>query len=204
MQQLQKNYDEETELRFGVKRRLDVLTSKRVHRTTVSDGEARLRKLEWIVEHGFQSSRYAFDRLLHGLMIRALAEMVVGSDWNIIGPTIIRDRGWTHMSKLVIGKAPRRFGKTWANSKMGVALCEVMLLSQGALKDGQTFTISIFSTGKRASNGFKQAFMQFLTERDMMDYIESNAAERLELHQRRGDPTSPKIIVNFFPSKAST
>jgi len=204
--QYEKAFEDDNETHFRVKRRIDALSCVTPKVQTTSAGEGRLQYFEWILEHGFSSCRYAFDRLLHSLMVRALARLIIGDDWDVVGPQIVANRSWSHMSQLVIGKAPRRFGKTWANAKAAVAIVEVMLLSPGALEDGRTFTIAVFSTGARASGGFMETFETFLVERGLDQYVKirrkgNNA--RIELHQR-DDPTSPKVKVNFLPAKAQT
>lgn len=137
-------------------------------------------------------------------MIKASAEMVVGEDWATVGPEIMRSRGWLKQdtSKLVCAKAPRRFGKSVALSKFLAALCEVLLTDGGALKKGDIFTMSVFSTGLRASSGIKRYVIKFLIERGMLEHIVTNREQICELSANPHDPTAPKIQINFLPSKS--
>ena len=140
-------FDLDTELRYVPRTKLEALEDFRNTSARDTPGELRLRKLEWLLEHGFQWSRFAFDRALHTEMVKAAAELVVGEeDWAVVGAKIAEARGWRYMRKMVCGKAARRFGKSVAMSKFVAAVCYVMLLMEGALKPGDNMTISTFST----------------------------------------------------------
>lgn len=200
----QREYDEETEFRFAARRKIDAITNTRVSKRTATQGEKRLQRLEYILEHGFEWQRFAFDKRLHEMMVKASAELVVGEDWATVGPEIMRSRGWLkeNTSKLVCAKAPRRFGKSVALSKFLAALCEVLLTDGGALKMGEIFTMSVFSTGLRASSGIKRYVIKFLIERGMLEHIVTNREQICELSANPHDPTAPKIQINFLPSKS--
>ena len=170
---------------------------------SVATGAARFQRFEYILEHGFAWKRFAFDRLLHQMMLRAAAELIYGDDWEAHGPDLIKQRGWAFMSKLVCGKAPRRFGKSVALAKYLVGMIEVLLTMPGIIPRGGTFTISVFSTGMRASSGIRKYVTKFLTERGLADNQTVSNQHNIELAQDPQDDGSPNILINFLPSRAT-
>ena len=91
-------------------------------------GESELRKFEDILENGFQWRRHRFQREFHAEITKALAEQIVGADWERIGPRLIEQRGWNKIAKMVLGKAPRRFGKSVAIGMIVIAFAEVFVI----------------------------------------------------------------------------
>jgi hypothetical protein len=151
-------------------------------------------------EHGFKWRRHYFERMFHDLCLIALAKLVVGTDWSSIGADVAAARGWKHMAQQVIGKAPRRFGKSVSAAKLIVAVAEVVLLMPDGLVDND-FTIVVFSTGKRASNALSDYCARFIAERGLNDYIVKKNQEKIVLCA--GDPDDPdtmRVSMTFLPS----
>lgn len=191
-------FDREVTERYLPRRKVDAFDPPVKKHSKDSDGELRLRHLEHLLEHGFEWQRFAFDRALHAEMVKASAELVVGSDWKDLATRIAEERHWPYLRKMVCGKAARRFGKSVAMSKFVAAFCRVMLF--GAIHNGDTVTVSTFSTGLRASMGIKAYVFKFLVELGMHEYITSNTQQILVLKASPRDPTSPEIMLKFMPA----
>ena len=196
-------FEREATLRYKPRSRLSVLSDTTIREAPATNGELRLLEVERLLEHGFAWSRYTFDRKLHDEMIKAAAPLIVGDDWDSVAEEVMRSRGWEYRTSCVCGKTARRMGKSVAISKMNAALTRVMLLSPGAIPDGETFTQAVFSTGLRASAGIKQYVMGFLAELGMLDYIIKSTDQVVILAQDPANPdSSPKVKLTFLPAKA--
>jgi hypothetical protein len=129
-------------------------------------GEIRLRQFENIL-NSFAYERHVFQREFHDIITKALAELIVGEDWNIIGPRLMQKRSWKKRSKCAMAMAPRRFGKSVSIAMIVVAFAIV--------KKGSTQ--SIFSTGRRASSNLLEICKKFaievgaIIERDNMEEL---------------------------------
>jgi hypothetical protein len=129
-------------------------------------GEIRLRQFENIL-NSFAYERHVFQREFHDIITKALAELIVGEDWNIIGPRLMQKRSWKKRSKCAMAMAPRRFGKSVSIAMIVVAFAIV--------KKGSTQ--SIFSTGRRASSNLLEICKKFaievgaVIERDNMEEL---------------------------------
>lgn len=90
-------------------------------------GEERLRRFENIIFNGYHYKPHKFQQGFLKEAVKGLAELLVGpEDWRTIGPSIIQQRGWTTMSKMILAKAPRRFGKSMAVGMIVIAYAAVM------------------------------------------------------------------------------
>ena len=95
-------------------------------KVTEITGETNLRRFEDILENGFKWKRHRFQREFHEEITKALAESIVGEkDWEQVGARLIKQRGWTKIAKMVLGKAPRRFGKSVSIGYVVVGYAEV-------------------------------------------------------------------------------
>ena len=104
------------------------------------------------------------------------------------------------MAQQVIGKAPRRFGKSVSAAKLIVAVAEVILTMPDGIIDND-FTIVVFSTGKRASAALSYYCARFIAERDLNDYVVKKNQEKIVLCM--GDPDDPgsmRVSMTFLPS----
>jgi len=94
---------------------------------TISQGERNLRDFEQLVYNGGKYKPHKFQRGFLQQAVKGLAELLVGADeWRAIGPTIIKQRGWKEMSKMILAKAPRRFGKSIAVGRIVIAFAIIM------------------------------------------------------------------------------
>ena len=90
-------------------------------------GEKTLREFENLVYNGYKYKPHKFQRGFLQQAIKGLAELLVGAeDWRSVGPSIIKQRGWKEMSKMILAKAPRRFGKSIAVGMIVIAFALVM------------------------------------------------------------------------------
>jgi hypothetical protein len=191
---------------FLIRRKIDALASGTVDHDRTENGEARVQRLEWILEHGFAMGRHYFERQFHDNCVIALAETLMGQDWATRGVEICRERGWEHLSKFVCAMAPRRFGKSVSTAKIIAAVAEILILMPEGLAFN-TYSIAIFSTGKRASQGLSAYVESFLKERHMLDYVIKNNSEEIVLQRNEGCamtvnmkflPSNPDRLVFFF------
>lgn len=91
-------------------------------------GLLRLRRFEEILESGFQWRRHTMQRKWHEDVVQALAQLIVGDDWEKVGPELMRQRGWrSPIPKASMAMAPRRFGKSVGMISVVIALAEVMV-----------------------------------------------------------------------------
>lgn len=197
-----KSYEADLKERFGLRSRVDAATLNLTTTRLETEGERRLLWLEWALEHAFTWKRHTFERWLHEALLSAVAELLVGKDWPTVGPEICRKRRWKRLSKMVCGKAPRRFGKSVSISKFIAGLTLVCLMWKGYLQPGQDFNISVFSTCQRASTGIKQYTKRFLGELGLADFISRDQQQLTELSLEKTNDQSPSVRINFLPAKA--
>lgn len=122
-----------------------------------SDGEKRLVMFSTILATGFLWRPHRFQQLFQREVVKALAPLLVGPDWENIGARIIKERNWSHMTRMVMAKAPRRFGKSVAVGMVVIALAETL----------PTSTQAIFSTGRRASKNLLEICHKMAIERGL-------------------------------------
>ncbi len=152
---------------------------------------------------GFSWGRHHFERMFHGKCLTALAPTLFGADeWATYGADLVQERGWSLLSKMVIGTAPRRFGKSVSLAKVVAALAHALLMHRAGLNFTE-YNITVFSTGKRASILLSNYVKKFLAELGLMDKenceITKQTEERLEL--RRQGLT---VIFMFVPANPDT
>lgn len=163
-----------------------------------SNGEARLRKFEEILENGYKYKPHKFQKGFHKEATKALAPSIVGpEDWERIGPRIIQERGYKTIAQMVAAKAPRRFGKSVGLAMIAIAYAEVM----------PGHTQSIFSTGRRASKNLLDICYKLAVERGLSQYIDRfNQEELIFLWDKEKKiyskifsyPANAKVIIFFF------
>ena len=192
--------DEEFEARrYAFRTREETLTEHMVEQQE-SVGLKRFRAYEEILENGFgrEWRRETFQREFHDRCSCALSSLLLGEDWEQDGPDLCRSRGWTKVCKQVIGKAPRRFGKSAAVAMMVAGLAEVFSIRYPVSHE---FTIAIFSTGRRASSNLKDYCFQFLVRRGLSEHIVKHNQETIWIRQS-DDKDGPVVKVFFYPSNA--
>lgn len=159
-------------------------------------GETRLKKIEYILEHGYKWKRHYFERMFHSKCVTALAKTLMGPDWSTSGLEIAAEHAWDHISQFVAAMAPRRFGKSVSAAKVVAALAEVLILYPDGL-EFTTYPIAVFSTGKRASEALSAYVEDFLKERKLQKYIVRNNFENIWLRREDGRMT---VQMKFLPS----
>lgn len=160
-------------------------------------GVQRLRRFEELLENGFLFKRHIFQRQFHDRCVQAMAEAIVGDDWKTVGPEIMSQRGWKKLVKMVLGKAPRRFGKSQAVGRLAIAFA--------ICKPGSTQ--AIFSTGRRASKNLLDIAYKHLTEAGYGHLLERYNQEELWFWpegkpQYPGDE-KPLSKIYSYPAKAT-
>jgi hypothetical protein len=188
---------EETERLYLIRRKVDAIGSGVVARETAALGEQRLQRFEEILEHGYAMKRHYFERQFHGKCVMALAETLMGDDWAANGVKVFQERGWLEQSKFVCAMAPRRFGKSVSTAKIIAAVAEVLVLMPEGL-NFSTYSIAIFSTGKRASQGLSAYVEGFIKERHLTPYVIKNNSEEIVLRRKEGRPMT--VAMKFLPS----
>lgn len=147
-----------------------------VEKREISDGEAKLKRFEEILESGFTWKRHLFQRMFHNEVVKGLARMIVGKDWPQVGPRIIKERGWTQLAQMVMANAPRRFGKSVSVAMIAIAFAEVM----------EGLTQAIFSTGRRASKNLLDICYKLALERGLGESIVRYNQEELWIRTASG------------------
>lgn len=201
-------YDEDTDLRYTARSRIDLVGNTAVALAgNVTTGERRLRLMEQILEHGPENrteddlwGRHYFERWFHAKCVIALARLLVGKDWSAVCADIISRRGWTQVTNLVLGMAPRRFGKSVSVAKVFAVLVYVMLTMREGLGLNE-YNVAVFSTGKRASVLLMQYAVRFLMDLGLGGLITRQNQEDLWLEI--GTPgTADYLIIKarFLPA----
>jgi len=139
----------------------------------ISSGEERFNKFEWYLENGFKWKRHIFQKEFHKMAAMVLAPQIIGAtDWDRVGPLLAKQRKWTMQrnSKMLLGKhslsrnetksvafvgrGPRRFGKSVAESMLAAAYALVVARS----------VQSIFSTAQRIAQYLGELVYQCLCQ----------------------------------------
>lgn len=164
-----------------------------------SVGLKRFRLYEETLENGFGPNwrRERVQREYHELCSNGLASLILGDDWERDGDELKRARGWDFSSQLVICKLPRRFGKSVATAQVVAALA----IAFSEYPPSENFTISSFSTGKRASSGLADYCLQLLQAAKAMGRVIKHNQETVWLRTGEpGDEAAPVVKINFYPS----
>lgn len=169
---------------------LDELFVRDVKEPKELAGEKRLRDFENLIYNGYSFKPHKFQRGFLEEATKGLAPLLVGQeDWLSVGPTIIRQRRWEEMSKMIMAKAPRRFGKSVA---VGMIVIALALLVPG-------ITQSIFSTGRRASRNLLEICYKLLCDLGLQYRVEKFNQEELFIV----DPvTGKKSSIFCYPSNS--
>lgn len=163
-------------------------------------GITRFREFEQLLETGFSWGRHHFERMFHAICVITLAQTLFGDEWSIYGSDLVQERGWQMISKMSIGTAPRRFGKSVSLAKVVAALAYCLLMHRAGL-DLDTYNITVFSTGKRASVLLSNYVKKFLQELDLFDScnVPKKTEERFELEK-----DGLTVIFMFVPANPDT
>jgi hypothetical protein len=78
----------------------------------VSDGEARLRTVEQVLDSLYPTGKFVFQIKLHRQVIRAVLRQILGSDYDRLVEKVCKERGWDGPKKNLFTIASRRSGKT--------------------------------------------------------------------------------------------
>lgn len=78
----------------------------------VTDGEARLRRVEAILESMYPKGKLVFQIKLHRQVIRAVLRQILGDDYDRLVEKVCKDRGFDGPKKNLFTIASRRSGKT--------------------------------------------------------------------------------------------
>lgn len=104
-------------------------------------GESLFARFEGLMVAGFGWKSSRFQKRFRGIILRTLAESVVGPDWARIGDRIMARRGWEACRKIGLAIASRRIGKSVTVS--------IGVLSYALTKPRSTQIV--LATGARAS-----------------------------------------------------
>lgn len=188
------------ELQLALPKRSNVLSRRKL---LVNDGHGleRFKKFAQLLESGFTWGRHHFERMFHNICLTALAPTLFGEEeWAIYGNDIIVERGWTLLSKMAIGTAPRRFGKSVSLAKVVAALAYALLIHRAGLAFTE-YNVTIFSTGKRASQLLSNYVRKFLEELDLYDNCTTitDNSEQIVLFK-----DGLKLYFSFVPANPDT
>lgn len=94
------------------------------YKKNVSDGEARLRRVEQVLDSMYPAGKFVFQIKLHRQVIRAVLRQILGDDYQRLVEKVCKERGWDGPKKNLFTIASRRSGKT-----TGMAgLCATLLI----------------------------------------------------------------------------
>jgi hypothetical protein len=184
-QKLQERHENIKKLRLHKRLRYIVDPPKKIN---ICDGEKRYKDFVNFLENGFKEKRHVFQREFHRSVCKTLAPQIVGSDWDIYGPVLAKQEGWDlrRSSKILLGLAPRRFGKSTGQAQSITAYMVNVPKSEQ----------SIFSTAQRISMYLGEMVYKFLCDAGYKEKVIVFRKERLEII---GDDEDDKRILNYFP-----
>ncbi len=158
------------------------------------DGEERVRLFEDYLENGFRWRRHMFQRAFHDKALMVLAPLILGEDWDVVGPALVKQRKWPmeRNSRMLLGRAPRRFGKSVAVSMTAAA----MLLTVPYI------TQAIFSTSQRVSIYLGEKIRDDITDAGHGDRIIRFGQERMDIRGPPGSPEDDIRTVFYYPANA--
>lgn len=133
------------------------------HRKEEAGGEERLRAFRTIVYNCFLWNMYRFQRGFMDMIVQTLAPLIVGEDWKVIGPSIMKEFKWSRVKQQTICTGPRRIGKTVL---IGIAEAGAAMVIPGCNQ-------GTFSTGKRASGGLRDAVVKTFVASGYGEFIHS-------------------------------
>lgn len=158
-----------------------------------SKGEQRLHRFQELLETGFEFKPQAFQFEMLKRAIQELWELIVGpEEVSYLRPILMQEFGWKNeqSKKLLLGLAPRQFGKSIFLSQLIAAL----LIVVPAVK------IAVISTGQRISNE-----MGAKVRKAIGDVIKDPAATDMkqeEILVFHGPQKHKAAKLNLYPSNA--
>jgi hypothetical protein len=155
-------------------------------------GEERLRYFENILENGFRWRRHLFQKAFHDKAVMVLAPLILGSDWDAVGPALVRQRNWPieRNSRMLLARGPRRFGKSVAVSMLAAA----MALAVPNIKQ------AIFSTSQRVSVYLGEKIRDDIVDAGFEHRIKKFGQERMDIcGPPDGDSTDIRT-VSYYPA----
>lgn len=157
------------------------------------DGLKRWEAFQSLVKSGFPWKPHVFQmRFFKECISPAVAQAVVGPDWRTYGPGLCEKYGWNHIVKRAIGSGPRREGKTVIVSVVIAALAIVLRC-----------VISVFSTGKRASQGLRDYVVNNYKNSGREDRLPmrgTGGAEKVKVYVGIHANTFVMSELNFYPA----
>jgi len=78
----------------------------------ISDGEARLRRVEQVLDSMYPNGKFVFQIKLHRQVIRAVLRQILGDDYDRLIEKVCKERNWDGPKKNLFTIASRRSGKT--------------------------------------------------------------------------------------------
>jgi hypothetical protein len=154
-------------------------------------GEERFIQFQDLLENGFRWRRHVFQREFHDKALMVLAPLILGEDWDSVGPSLAKQKKWPmeRNSRILLGRAPRRFGKSEAVGMLNAGVALVVPSNKQA----------IFSTSKRVS--------VYLGEKIRDNIVDAGYGHRiLKFNQERmdimGDTEGDIRSVFYYPANA--
>jgi hypothetical protein len=156
-------------------------------------GRERLATIKKTLD-SFGLDRSETQREFHDVMICACAQQIFRDDLDEELDDLLQEYGITELQTEAMFITPRRWGKTYSVAMFVVAI------ALGIEAFQQPFDISIFSTGRRASQKLLELIYAFICKiPGMKEMITKHTVETIWLQGPNGDGDIRKI--SSFPSK---
>jgi hypothetical protein len=157
-------------------------------------GEDRFKLFEWYLENGFSWKRHLFQKEFHAKAGMVLSSQIIGADWERIGTSLIKERKWdmNRNSKMLLGRGPRRFGKSVSMAMLAAAYALVTPYS----------VQSIFSTSQRISVYLGELIYKAICDAGLKHRIKKFGEERMEIYGPEGSPPDDIRKVFYYPANA--
>ena len=139
----------------------------------------------------FECTRSPNQKKFHEKFTQACVQHIYGKDYELNRRTLLKKFKCDELKRQVFVVAPRRFGKTWSVSMF---LAAFLYCIPGKI-------ISVFSTGRRASQALKDIVMKFFEQLpESKGMIQSYNAEEVRVQPKNTSKLLEQTVAKFYPS----
>lgn len=155
------------------------------------DGVARFQAFMRLVQKDFGVELSKFQEEFLNRIAATLAPVIAGDDWATAAPQLARLYDWnlSEMSMIILGKGPRRFGK----STLCGLVCGALLLVCPGIK------IAIFSVAQRISKYLADMVYKFICDAGYEKLVVKACEEYMVI---LGEHPLDFRVVYFYPANS--
>ena len=159
-----------------------------------SQGERIFRQFETTLANGFLSkwTPHVFQKEFLELAKKVLCRQILGPDYQEYMPILCQEKNWdmTHDTQMLLGTAPRRFGKTIAIAMVAAAFA---LTVPNKIQ-------AIFSTSQRISSYVGDLIKKAIIASGNEHRIKKFGEETMII---TGDNDNDERVIHYYPANAT-